>query len=67
MQKKNLGLITLKPLKNKINTKRFLGGVICCREMWKNSLQILAPSTESTVDAPFEWQTKHQESFNAIK
>ena len=52
--KKIQGLVQMKPLKNKRQVKRFIGGVNFYRKMWWNCSHLLIPLTKLTGDTPFE-------------
>ena len=49
------GLVAMKESKNKRQVRRFVGGVIFCRKMWRNRSYVLAPLTALTGNATFMW------------
>ena len=65
--KKTQGLVQMKPPKTKRQVRHFIGGVNFYRKMSKNRSHPLAPLTELTRDAPFEWKPHHQDTLNKIK
>ena len=57
--KKTQGSLQIKEPKNKLQVRKFLGGVNFCRKMWKHRSYTIAPLTDLAVNEPFKWKDVH--------
>lgn len=58
----------LETLKTKRQSRKFVGMVDCCRNMWKNHSKVLAPLAASTTKkAKWKWMDEHQKAFHKMK
>ena len=60
-------ILNLREPKNNTDVWAFIGAVNHYKSLWPRCAHVLAPLSELTGQGKFNWTTRHQQSFNAMK
>ena len=60
-------ILLLQDPKNNTDVRDFIGAFNHYKSIWTRRAHILAPLCEITVRGTFQWESKHQHVFNAMK